>query len=175
MTLEIASARGKRSPDRSRTKDRGSLLLIVVLWWTGIAADFSLSFLLPQASIVKGREPAFVAGIILMLGGIALRQYSIAVLGKFFTFDVAVHDGHTVVDIGPYRYVRHPSYSGALLTLLGFGLALGNWAGLAAALICMAVAYTYRISVEEGALTAALGETYKQYASRTWRLIPFVF
>jgi protein-S-isoprenylcysteine O-methyltransferase len=175
MTLEIASARGKRSADRSRSSDRGSLLLIVILWWTGIAADFSLSFLLPQASIVKGRVLAFVAGIVLMLGGIALRQYSIAVLGRFFTFDVAVHYGHTVVDIGPYHYVRHPSYSGALLTLLGFGLALGNWAGLAAALLCMAVAYTYRISVEEDALTAALGEPYKQYATRTWRLIPFVF
>lgn len=175
ITLEIASSRRKRSPDSSRAKDRGSLLLIVILWWTGIAADFALSFFLPQASITRERELAFAAGIIFILGGIALRQYSIAVLGKFFTFDVAVHKGHRLVAIGPYRYVRHPSYSGALLTLLGFGLALGNWAGLAAALLCMAVAYTYRIGIEEAALSAALGEPYRQYASRTWRLIPFVF
>jgi len=175
ITLEIASSRRKRSADSSRAKDRGSLLLIVILWWTGIAADFCLSFLLPQASIMRARAIAFDTGIIFMLGGIALRQYSIAALGKFFTFDVAVHQGHTVVDTGPYRYLRHPSYSGALLTLLGFGLALGNWAGLAAALLCMAAAYTYRIGIEEAALSAALGEPYRQYASRTWRLIPFVF
>lgn len=113
ITLEIASSRRKRSPDSSRAKDRGSLLLIVILWWTGIAADFALSFFLPQASITRERELAFAAGIIFILGGIALRQYSIAVLGKFFTFDVAVHKGHRLVAIGPYRYVRHPSYSGA--------------------------------------------------------------
>jgi protein-S-isoprenylcysteine O-methyltransferase Ste14 len=110
-----------------------------------------------------------------MFVGIALRQYSMAVLGKYFTFDVAVSSGHAVIETGPYRYIRHPSYTGALLTLLGFGLALGNWAGLAAALCCMAFAYTYRITVEEAALTTALGEPYKQYVSRTWRLVPFLF
>jgi protein-S-isoprenylcysteine O-methyltransferase Ste14 len=61
------------------------------------------------------------------------------------------------------------------LTLFGFGLALGNWAGLVAALSCLGVAYAYRIAVEESALTAALGDTYVQYMKRTWRLVPFVF
>jgi protein-S-isoprenylcysteine O-methyltransferase Ste14 len=175
IVLEIISSRTKRSSDSSRARDRGSLLLIAILWSTGIAADFLLSFLLPQASITGGRWLAFVLGIALMSAGIALREYSISVLGKYFTFDVAVGSGHALVERGPYRYVRHPSYTGALLTLLGFGLALGNWAGLAAALSCMAFAYTYRITVEEAALTAGLGEPYKQYVSRTWRLVPFLF
>ena len=175
ILLEIIASRVKRSPDSSRARDRGSLLLIIVLWWTGIAADFSLSFLLPQASLSRGRGPVFLVGIALMLAGIALRQYSMAVLGKFFTFDVAVDSGHALVETGPYRYVRHPSYTGALLTLFGFGLALGNWAGLATALFCLAFAYTYRIRVEEAALSAALGEPYKEYVGRTWRLVPFLF
>jgi len=81
-----------------------------------------------------------------MLMGIGLRWYSATVLGKYFTFDVAVQSGQMLVEAGPYRYVRHPSYSGALLTLLGFGLALGNWAGLAAALSCLGFAYSYRIT-----------------------------
>ena len=110
-----------------------------------------------------------------MLLGIALRWYSAAVLGKYFTFDVAIQSGQGLVEVGPYRYVRHPSYSGALLTLLGFGLALGNWAGLAAALSCMGLAYAYRIPVEEAALASGLGEAYKQYMKRTWRLVPFLF
>jgi protein-S-isoprenylcysteine O-methyltransferase Ste14 len=54
-------------------------------------------------------------------------------------------------------------------------LALGNWAGLAAAMSCLGFAYLYRIPIEEQALNAALGDVYKQYMHRTWRLVPFVF
>ena len=96
-------------------------------------------------------------------------------LRQLFTFDVAIHPGHSLVDAGPYRYVRHPSYSGALLTMLGFGLALGNWAGMTVGLLCLATAYSYRIRVEEAALLVALGEPYEEYISRTWRLVPFLF
>jgi protein-S-isoprenylcysteine O-methyltransferase Ste14 len=165
----------KQSTDSSKARDQGSLGLIVILWWTGIAADFLLSFLLPQAAILWKRTAVFSAGICLMLAGIALRWYAATILGKYFTFDVAIHSGQTLVEAGPYRYLRHPSYSGALLTLLGFGLALGNWAGLATALFCLGSAYAYRIPIEETALAAALGEPYKRYVNRTWRLVPFLF
>jgi protein-S-isoprenylcysteine O-methyltransferase Ste14 len=175
MLPEIIAWRVKRSADSSKARDRGSLNLIVVLWWIGIAMDFSLSWLLPQAAISWQRTSLFFVGICLMLLGVALRWYSAAILGKYFTFDVAIQSGQTLVEAGPYRYIRHPSYSGALLTLLGFGLALGNWAGLAAALSGLAFAYAYRIPVEEAALASALGETYKQYMRRTWRLVPFLF
>jgi protein-S-isoprenylcysteine O-methyltransferase Ste14 len=117
----------------------------------------------------------FFVGIGLMLLGIVLRWYSAGILGKYFTFDIAIHGGQALIEAGPYRYVRHPSYSGALLTLLGFGMALGNWAGLAVALSCLGAAYAYRIPIEESALSAALGETYRQYVRRTWRLVPFLF
>src|SRR6266566_2719380 len=175
MLPEVVAWRVKRSTDSSKARDQGSLSLIVVLWWIGIAMDFSFSLLLPQAAISWKRTSLFFVGICLMLLGIALRWYSAAVLGKYFTFDVAVQSGQILVELGPYRYIRHPSYSGALLTLLGFGLALGNWAGLAAGLSCMGAAYAYRIPIEEAALTAALGESYKQYVRRTWRLVPFLF
>jgi protein-S-isoprenylcysteine O-methyltransferase Ste14 len=110
-----------------------------------------------------------------MLMGVALRWYSAAVLGKYFTFDVAIQGSHTLIEAGPYRYVRHPSYSGALLSLLGFGLTLGNWAALVAAPSCLGFAYFYRIPIEEQALSSALGDVYEQYMNRTWRLIPFLF
>ena len=172
---EVIAWRAKRSTDSSKARDQGSLTLIAVLWWIGMAMDFSVSLLLPQAAISWKRTSLFFVGICLMLLGIALRWYSAAVLGRYFTFDVAIQSGQVLVEAGPYRYIRHPSYSGALLTLLGFGLALGNWAGLAAALSCMGFAYAYRIPVEEAALTSALGEGYKQYMRRTWSLVPFVF
>jgi protein-S-isoprenylcysteine O-methyltransferase Ste14 len=147
----------------------------VVLWWLGIALDFSLSLFLPDATIWWKRTLLFFGGVGLMLLGIALRWYSVAILGRYFTFDVAIHDGQGLIEAGPYRYLRHPSYSGALLSLLGFSLSLGNWAGLAASLSCLGFAYAYRIPIEESALVSALGETYKQYQKRTWRLVPFVF
>jgi protein-S-isoprenylcysteine O-methyltransferase Ste14 len=172
---EVIAWRVKRSTDSSKARDRGSLNLIAVLWWIGMAMDFSLSLLLPQAAISWKRTSLFFAGICLMLLGIAFRWYSAAVLGKYFTFDIAIQSGQVLVEVGPYRYIRHPSYSGALLTLLGFGLALGNWAGLAATLFCMGLAYAYRIPVEEAALASALGEAYRQYMKRTWRLVPFLF
>jgi len=172
---EVIAWRVKRSTDSSKARDQGSLNLIAVLWWIGMAMDFSLSLLMPQAAILWKRTSLFFVGICLMLLGIALRWYSVAVLGKYFTFDVAIQSGQVLVEAGPYRYIRHPSYSGALLTLLGFGLALGNWAGLAATLSCMGFAYAYRIPVEEAALASALGEAYKQYMRRTWRLVPFLF
>jgi protein-S-isoprenylcysteine O-methyltransferase Ste14 len=172
---EIIAWGVKRSDDSSKARDQGSLNLIVVLWCVGIALDFALSLLLPRAAISWKRIALFFVGISLMLLGIGLRWYSAAMLGKYFTFDVAIQSGQTLVEAGPYQYVRHPSYTGALLTLFGFGLALGNWVGLIANLSCMGFAYGYRISVEEAALTSALGEAYSQYARRTWRLVPFLF
>jgi len=174
MILELIASRTKRSGDRSHARDRGSYGLIVALLFIGLTLDFTLSARLPQAAILWRRSLVFFSGIGLMLAGVAFRWWAIATLGKFFTFDVAVQSTQKVVDSGPYRYIRHPSYTGALMTQLGIGLALGNWAGLLALMVCMAIAYSYRISVEEQALAAALGEPYRQYMQRTSRIIPFL-
>jgi protein-S-isoprenylcysteine O-methyltransferase len=169
ILTEGVASRLKRSTDRSKARDRGSLNLILILWCIGIALDFSLSFLLPHAAISWRRTELFFMGIALMLAGIALRLYAMALLGRYFTFDVAVHVGQRVIDAGPYRYIRHPSYSGALLTLAGFGLTLGNLAGLAAALACLGFAYSYRIPVEEAALEAGTDGTFSDISSMTGR------
>jgi protein-S-isoprenylcysteine O-methyltransferase Ste14 len=175
FVLEIIGSRTKRSADPARASDRGSYRLLMILLWLALGLDFGLSYLLPQATILWHRTAVFFLGIGLMLAGLAFRFYAMSLLGRFFTYQVAVHPGQTVVEAGPYRYIRHPSYTGALVTLVGLGFALGNWAGLLAVLTCMGAAYGYRISVEEAALLAALGEPYKQYVRRTRRLVPFLF
>jgi protein-S-isoprenylcysteine O-methyltransferase Ste14 len=172
---EIIVSKRKAPKVSSKSGDRGSLLVVMLLLWIGIAADFALSFQLPQAAIRSGRVPVFFVGIGMMFAGMALRLYSISLLGRYFTFEVAVQTDQPVIEIGPYRYIRHPSYAGALITITGLGLALGNWAGLIALLGCMVVAYGYRIPIEESALVDALGEPYKKYIRRTRRLIPFVY
>jgi protein-S-isoprenylcysteine O-methyltransferase Ste14 len=175
IIAEGIASRLKRSSDPLKTHDHGSLTLIVVLWWTGIALDFLFAIFLPQAAIRWKRDGVFVVGIILMLCGMLLRLYSMTLLGRYFTFDVTVQTNQKIIDVGPYRYIRHPSYTGALLTLVGFGLALANFAGLCVAFACLALAYCYRIPIEESALLKTLGEPYRQYMNRTQMLVPFLF
>jgi protein-S-isoprenylcysteine O-methyltransferase Ste14 len=117
----------------------------------------------------------FFIGIGLMFAGMALRLYSMTVLGRYFTFQVAVHTDQPVIEAGPYRYIRHPSYTGALITLAGLGLALGNWVGLVALLFFMSVGYADRLPIEESALVASIGKPYEEYMRRTHRLVPYVY
>ena len=150
-------------------------MLLMSMLWIGIAADFALAFVFPQASVRSGRTALFFIGIGLMYAGMTLRLYSIVVLGRYFTYQVAVHTDQPVIEKGPYRYIRHPSYTGGLITLVGLGLALGNWAGLFVLLVFMAVGYAYRISIEEAALATSIGEPYKAYIRRSYRLIPYIY
>jgi len=114
-------------------------------------------------------------GTALLIGGVAVRWLAIRTLGRFFTVDVAVHREHRVVQSGLYRYVRHPSYTGVLVAMLGAGLAFGNWLSLAALMLPLTLSLLYRIRVEEAVLLEALGEEYREYCGRTKRLIPGVY
>ena len=96
-------------------------------------------------------------------------------LGAFFTTTVAVAPEQTVIEAGPYRRIRHPSYTGFLLCLLGLGLTLtNNWLSLLVIMGCALIGFGYRIQVEEAVLQERLGQPYQAYMRRTKRLIPFV-
>lgn len=159
----------------ARREDRGSYAVVLATTVLGLVLYFFLAGAAPGATIFWHRRAFFVAGIALALLGVALRQYAIRCLGRYFTRAVAVHPGQVVVQRGPYRFVRHPAYSGTLLTVLGLGLALTNWASLLALVLCILAGHLYRIDVEERALRAALGQPYEDYMRRTRRLIPFVY
>jgi protein-S-isoprenylcysteine O-methyltransferase Ste14 len=174
ILFEVVMGRSRKAKGTAKGKDRGSFFFLVGMIWFGIFLDFTFCFGVQQAAIPWWRVQIFFAGIALMWIGIGFRYYCMRVLGRYFTFDVAVHGGQTVVEAGPYRYIRHPSYTGAIITLVGFGLTLGNWAGLLALIVCGAIGYAYRIRVEENALVGALGEPYRQYMARTRRLVPFL-
>ena len=105
----------------AQRKDRGSYIVILVLLYIALALDFGLVFGLPQAGIIWHRTAIFFAGVALMFAGIAFRYYAVATLGNFFTFTVATQAGQTVIQSGPYAYIRDPSYAGALVTLAGVG------------------------------------------------------
>jgi protein-S-isoprenylcysteine O-methyltransferase Ste14 len=174
-TPELGRLLTRRRREGATTRDSGSLLLLLALLALSLVLAWRAAFLLPGAALAAGRTFIFGVGLTMMLIGTAFRAYAIRVLGHYFVITVAVGPDQPVVERGPYRLIRHPSYTGALLVLLGIGLALTNWASLAAIILCNAVGFGYRVIVEERVLSRMLGEPYIAYMRRTRRLIPFVF
>jgi protein-S-isoprenylcysteine O-methyltransferase Ste14 len=172
---QVTRVRSLLNRDGDR-RDEGSFYVLVAFIGAGLASAFVIASLIPAAS-VSGiwRWVTFVVGMVLMVSGIALRQWSIALLGRSFTVDVRVQAGQTVVDTGPYRWVRHPSYTGMLITFAGIGLALGNGLSLACAVLVPSIGLVQRIRVEERALLDGLGDPYRRYAAGRARLIPNVW
>jgi protein-S-isoprenylcysteine O-methyltransferase Ste14 len=154
-------------------RDRESFLVLALTFGIAFSLDFASTLFLPTLMIPWTRS-VFVVGVCCVLAGTALRRYAVTTLGRYFTVDVTTEASQPVIDAGPYRLIRNPAYAGLLLSLVGFALALGNWAGLVAMLVLPIAAFTYRIAVEEAALLSTLGDPYARYMRRTWRLIPFV-
>src|SRR6202163_4720968 len=165
--------RRRRLPSGSTDRDSRSQNWGIGAVWTAVAVGIGLAFAFPDVAITTGRSAIFVAGLVLMLAGIALRWYAVWVLGASFTVDVATRPGQPVVESGPYRWIRHPSYTGGLLTVLGVLVCCCNPVSLVALSIALA-GYAYRIRIEERALATDLGAPYREYMRRTKRLIPFV-
>jgi protein-S-isoprenylcysteine O-methyltransferase len=160
-------------PQDAKTQDRGSKWILIASVWGTVVLGIGLAVVFPQAAITAGRTPLFVIGLLLMLAGIGLRWYAIFALGASFTTDVATREGQRVMQSGPYRWIRHPSYTGGLLTLVGILVCCLNWASLVA--LALAVAgYAFRIRVEEEVLANGLGDEYRGYMRRTRRVIPFI-
>ena len=151
--------------------DRGSRLVI----WLGIFVAILLSDYFAAHNLTPIPELFFYVGIFLMLSGIVFRQWAIWVLGRFFSTRVRIVSDHRIVMEGPYRFLRHPSYSGMLMILLGLRLASRTWLGTIIILALFSLVIGYRINVEEDALKAEFGEEYFEYAKKTKRLIPFLF
>ena len=114
-------------------------------------------------------------GIIIIFFGIIIRFLAIKQLGRFFTVDVTIREGHQLMQSGFYKYLRHPSYSGSLLSFLGFGLSLNNWFTLAIIFLPVLIAFIYRIKIEESVLTEQFGNQYQDYKSKTKCIIPFIY
>jgi len=119
--------------------------------------------------------PWSLVGLALIVGGLAFRYWSIRVLGRFFTSVVTVQNGQTVIDHGPYKKLRHPSYLGSFAMAIGLSLVFRSYVGLAACFLTYFPAYIYRIGAEEAVLTAELGVPYEEYKKRTWRMLPLVY
>ena len=172
--FEIYLRLSRRAKGDCTKTDQGTISLA---WWLIVLGSISGFLIAPWLKFLSWpptHTAVLWAGAFLLFG-IILRVWSIRHLGRFFTVQVSVRPDQTIVDTGPYKYIRHPSYTGSLLALLGVGLLTFNLAGCLLIVTCVFMAYVFRMRVEEQVLYAHFGEAYAQYVRRTKRLIPGVY
>jgi protein-S-isoprenylcysteine O-methyltransferase Ste14 len=157
------------------TVDRGTKQTLVFGVVVGGAVAVETATRFPAARWGSNDWFGVVLGTVIALAGIALRTWAVKTLGRYFQREVVIEAGQQIVRSGPYRWVRHPAYSGNLLALFGFGVAVGSWVGAVLGTLIALLAHLPRITVEERALGGAFGESYARYARTTARLVPRVW
>jgi len=164
-----------RGGEGSELRDRGSCFAIIGAMFVAVALAFWYASRGRAFALTWHPHAWFVAGLALMVTGAAIRQWAMSTLGRRFTGVVVIQSDHALIETGPYRYVRHPSYTGAFLMWLGLGLALTNGVSLAALALAAIIAYGLRVRTEEAALCEAFGAQYRDYMKRTRRFLPGLF
>jgi len=161
---------------RIRTRGGGGRDLSVVPLTLSVPAGLALGVLAARsAGDLALPGPGWwpvVLGLTVFALGLMLRLWAVHELGRFFKYTVVVQADHRVVDTGPYRLIRHPSYTGLLMAEAGLGIALGTWLSIPACLAPPLIAFVIRLLSEERVLAVEPGEPYRSYMSRTRRLIP---
>ena len=157
----------------SHERDKGSFHWITasVVVGMSIAGAFGFSGV-GGATNVRAWE---LAGAVVLLAGAAIRLHAIAVLANQFTSRVTILTEHKLVRSGLYRYVRHPSYLGQILILVGVGALMANVVALITAPLLTTVALVWRIRVEERAMAEHFGVAFEEYSNATRRLLPLVW
>ncbi|MCI4334226.1 MAG: isoprenylcysteine carboxylmethyltransferase family protein [Thermoplasmata archaeon] len=168
-SLLVPAIRGGMAPARRRSGGASGVVILA-----GLLASFVLLGLFRPLGWATLPVVYVDAGVLLMLTGIAIRQWSIAVLGRFFSTSLRIVDHHELVEAGPYRWVRHPSYTGIVVSMVGAGLASGAWEAVPLVLVVAALIFGYRIRSEERLLLDELAPAYAAYRERTWRLVPYL-
>jgi protein-S-isoprenylcysteine O-methyltransferase len=158
----------KVKPEGGRNNGRYLYFLLIY----AIIACVLLSINLVNIPITQNSR--FLIGSLIIWGGLFFRWWAIYSLGKYFNIVVTVQSGQKIIKNGPYKYIRHPSYTGSMLILVGFGFSLGNWIGLAIILIISLISFCLRAIVEEQVMVSSFGNDYLNYMRQTTRFIPFI-
>jgi protein-S-isoprenylcysteine O-methyltransferase len=169
-TSALATMAGRSRGGESA--DRGTKRLLVWSAVIGLTACIVIAINVPSLRFGANTWTTLVLGIGIAWLGVLLRCWAVWSLGRFFQRDVMIQKDHVVWRGGPYRLLRHPAYAGTLISYLGFGLAIGSWVGALVWVAIVAAGYVPRIRVEEAELTLALGDSYRDYARSTARLVP---
>ena len=116
-----------------------------------------------------------IIAVTLFISGLGIRCAAVVFLGQFFSTTVVTQNSHRLIETGPYQFIRHPAYTGLLLSFFAAGIAMGD--GLALLMLFCPIAYviSQRIDLEEKWLADHFGTTYDDYCLRTKKLLPWVY
>jgi protein-S-isoprenylcysteine O-methyltransferase Ste14 len=156
-----------RAGTEARSDDRGTGQAIIVARMANMAA----AVLVPP--VWSGWHTWMVLPLALFVAGIVLRRRAITALGRFYSRRVRTLTDHEVVTDGPYRFVRHPAYTGVILAHTGMTVVLFNAVSAATLVALVVPAFLWRISVEERLLFQL--PQYADFARDRRRLIPYLW
>lgn len=146
--------------------------------WGGALASLGLAFGFKQLAwlpIPIDYLPRQAVALLVFAAGLGLRYWAIKTLGQFFTTHPTIQHRHVLISCGPYRWLRHPAYSGLLLALAAAGLAMGDGLALFVVTVPVFLTFNYRIGIEERLLQQKFATEYREYRDSTWKLIPWLF
>lgn len=152
-------------------EDKRSALAILLAANLGVLTP-AIEYALRRDPTPGPFEPTVFFGGALLAAGVAFRVWAIQTLDASFTAVVKTSADQRLISTGPYRWLRHPSYTGILVALVGAAITFESWAGAAVTAVVMVPVYLYRIRIEERALVARFGEAYREFAARRWALLP---
>lgn len=174
LISEIALNRLLRS--KSTDKQNADKNSLSIIWFTVVISN-AIAYYLAMTTYHPIGNILIIgyAGLALIFTGIVLRLIVVRSLGRLFTVDVTIRDGHKLKTDGFYQYLRHPSYFASLLSFVGFGISLNNWVSLILVTVAITTVFIIRINIEEKVLIEQFGEEYLEYKRNTKGLIPFVW
>lgn len=155
-------------------EDRETLRVISLGMTLAVVDAFVMPSCVPSALLFGSQLFWFYFGIALLIAGSFLRRHCFRVLSSFFTGAITIQSNQKVIDTGAYRRVRHPSYTAALVIVLGLRLSLGNWLGAASSFLIALAAYSYRAQIEEQVLICRLGASYEAFKISRKQFIPYI-
>lgn len=174
LLSEIILNRRLRAADSDKQgADKNS---IRVIWLTLIVAVTAGSFVCGYIPCPIGDYlTVHFTGLCVIIAGMIMRFLAVRSLGRMFTVDVTIRKDHVLHTSGMYKYLRHPSYTGSLISFVGMGLSLNNWLSLAIIVLPVFASFIFRVNIEEKVLQEQFGDDYRNYMKRSKRFFPFVY
>ncbi|HXE23616.1 MAG TPA: isoprenylcysteine carboxylmethyltransferase family protein [Roseiarcus sp.] len=174
IALGVVSLFGEAHVGSGVREDRSNRWVIAALGALGLIDAWLPAYTDRIDFLTFGGEGVRWLGFVLYLIGGVLRLAPVFVLGRRFSGLVAIQPGHQLVTTGLYGVIRHPSYLGLFIFVLGWGLSFRAGVGVMIAVL-MLIVVLVRIKAEERLLAETFGSEYAAYRARSWRLLPYVY
>lgn len=161
----LTKAKGDKPIEKG---DRGSYIVIHVAVLVGLM----IGILIRRWNLGTWSGLFQWIGLLVLVAGVFIRGWALIRLGRFFSRTVQIESGHKIIKEGPYRWIRHPAYTGMILIDTGAIMGIGTWLGALVTFTSITGSLLYRISVEEKILLRTFGDEYQKYMTQTWKLFP---